>query len=72
MKNIRVLIVALLVGMVGACSTPRTDYVDERLGLKEPCLFILCDKKRPSVKVSKDKFSISIKGLYPQEFAILR
>ena len=56
MKNIRVLIVALLVGMVGACSTPRTDYVDERLGLKEPCLFILCDKKRPSVKVSKDKF----------------
>jgi len=63
MKKIRFLTVPLLVGMLGACSTPRTDYVDERLGLKEPCLFFLCEKKKPTVKVSKNKFR---KALYKE------
>ena len=58
MKKFQFVIAVLLVGILGACTTPHADYVDERLGLKEACLLFLCEEKRPTVKVSKDKFSI--------------
>jgi outer membrane protein OmpA-like peptidoglycan-associated protein len=60
MKFFRIVIGVCLIGLVGACATPRSDYVDERLGLKEACLFFLCEKKKPTVKVSKDKFRANL------------
>ena len=64
MKKFQFVIVILLVGILGACTTPHADYVDERLGLKEACLLFLCEKKRPTVKVSKDKFRKALYGEY--------
>lgn len=56
MSKFRILCVPLVLALVSACSTPRTDYVDERLGYKEPCLLFLCDKKKPKIKTPKHQF----------------
>ena len=41
MKKFQFVIAVLLVGILGACTTPHADYVDERLGLKGPVCFFM-------------------------------